>query len=137
MDEIRGQQSHTIKGYCPKAQFTHVSSEGNPADLPSRGCYASELRRHSQKLWLYAPDWLGKTIPEQPEVLETTQEMKRVALTTKTKTQGQKKRSTDSSIVKIEEKYWVRFVIGLRLLRSSMKSENKSIVSGPQLCSVL
>ena len=103
MDEIRANRVTQIKETIPKAQFTHVSSKDNPADLPSRGCYASELRGHSQKLWLYGPDWLGKTIPEQPEVLETTQEMKRAALTTKTKTQGQKKRSTDSSIIEIEK----------------------------------
>ena len=40
-----------IKETIPKAQFTHVSSKENPADLPSRGCYASELRGHSQKMF--------------------------------------------------------------------------------------
>jgi hypothetical protein len=45
-----------IRDYSDVSQWRHVSGSLNPADLPSRGCRAAELRE--SQLWKYGPPFL-------------------------------------------------------------------------------
>lgn len=49
-----------IHGHVDVEAWRHVSSEDNPADIPSRGINPSELRYN--KLWWHGPEWLS--LPE-------------------------------------------------------------------------
>ncbi|XP_046388265.1 uncharacterized protein LOC124157511 [Ischnura elegans] len=46
---------HTL---VPTANWRHIGTKNNPADLASRGCLASALK--NQNLWWSGPDWLSK-----------------------------------------------------------------------------
>lgn len=64
-----------IQQLTNEADWRHVSSSDNPADLLSRGVTASELR--AAKLWWHGPHWLAES-PERwpPEEKELTAEAK-------------------------------------------------------------
>ena len=52
----------------PKAQWHHVRSKENPADIVSRGCSAKELMNH--KLWWHGPAFLTDSIKPWPNSSE-------------------------------------------------------------------
>ena len=77
-----------IQDLVPSAQWRHTAGETNPADMPSRGKFPSELA--SSPLWLKGPPWLelpeSEWPPEAPmpgkDTEAAVQEKKRIALLT-------------------------------------------------------
>ena len=55
-----------IQSSCDPAQWQHVPTEQNPADLVSRGVSTEELE--GNKLWWNGPDWLVKEEKHWPRV---------------------------------------------------------------------
>ncbi|KAF0310336.1 hypothetical protein FJT64_018671 [Amphibalanus amphitrite] len=75
-----------IQSLCPPTLWKHVPGNQNPADLPSKGVPAAQLR---SSLWLHGPEWLEgdnsvwpPQTPTSNEPAECTVEAKKMALTT-------------------------------------------------------
>ena len=62
-----------IQSMLPTAEFIHVPSEENPADLCSRALLATQLVAQ-QTFWFQGPSWLGSSFPDQPQTLLTKEE---------------------------------------------------------------
>lgn len=56
----------TILDHLKPAQWRHVRSKDNPADVASRGICPSQLQEHN--LWWHGPLWLQQTQDEWPKI---------------------------------------------------------------------
>jgi hypothetical protein len=50
------------------SQWNHVKGKDNPADIPTRGCLAKELKDgKTREKWLHGPEWLKKSQEQWPK----------------------------------------------------------------------